>query len=184
MRSSILRFVLPGILCLTVLAGCASPQGEFRSKKDPAYKDRLGRVLIVYHNERESAPQLGRKFADVMLKRLSESLAQKGVVAETVRPSYEELDANAPVRAAIDRFHPQQAIHFGWTGSSTLSGWSVSGELPRFTHETSTKFAYSLLAGPRAETVWRGAVSYYALPDAETVAEQFMQQLVKEGFLP
>jgi hypothetical protein len=185
MSPVICRCVPGGIFCLLLLlaAGCASPQGEFRSKKDPAYSDKLRRVLIVYHNEEESIHALGRSFGDVLLKRLTESLGQKGVISETVRPTGDALDENAPVRAAVDRFHPQQALHFGWSGSSTRTGWSVSGELPRFTQETSTKFAFALIAGARAETVWRGAVSYYVLPDAKAVADQFVQQMVKEGFL-
>ena len=170
-------------LLLLLLAGCASPQGEFRSKKDPAYTDSLRRVLIVYHNETESAPQIGRGFADVLLRRLTNALELQGVTSETVRPNNDALDLNGPVREAVDRFRPQQLLHFGWTGSSMHSGWSVTGELPRFTHDTTTKFSYSLVAGAGADTVWRGAVSYYVIPDAASVADQFVQQLVKEGFL-
>jgi hypothetical protein len=168
---------------LAFFVGCASPKGGFEVKKDPGYKGKLERALVVYYHEEESIPQLGRRFADDFLKRLSELLSQKGVVTEIVRPRKEELDQNTRIRSAADRFHPNQVLEFGLTKSISREHWSAAVNLPQMTHESSMTFGFSLFDVSRAQIVWRGEVRYYVVPEAKAVADQFMGQLVKEDFL-
>ena len=74
------RTCICSLICLALLAGCATPQGKFHSRKDPAYGGKLGRVLIIYHNEEDAVSQVGRKFADAFLTRFTALLGQKDVV--------------------------------------------------------------------------------------------------------
>jgi hypothetical protein len=111
------------LACLALLVGCASPKGKFQSKRDATYKGKLERTLIIYHNEQESIPQLGRRFADALLARLSELLNQNGVVTEIVRPQEGELDENAPVRSAAARFHPRHSAGIHASGQSPRRAW-------------------------------------------------------------
>ena len=176
------RTCICSLICLALLAGCATPQGKFHSRKDPAYSGKLGRVLIIYHNEEDAVSQVGRKFADAFLTRFTALLGQKDVVTEIVRPQKEELDQNTFVRSAAARFHPRQALHFGLSKAYNRSDWARVG-YTQFTHETSMIFAFSLIDVPHERTVWRGELGYFVIPDAKAVADQFVARLVTEGFL-
>ena len=171
--------------CLILLQGCSSPKPQIRSRKDPAYTGKLERVLVIYHNERDAAASLGRGFADRFLGRLSELLAQKGVVSEVARPAAEDLDETAPVELAAARFRPRQALHFGLTRVISRSGVSRDSfdDLPSFAHDTFVCFSVSLYDVPRQRTVWRGELSYQVPPDASAVADQLLERFETEQLI-
>ncbi len=173
-------------LCLLIGAtGCVSPKAQIQTKRDISYTGKLERVLIIYHNEEDADPRLGRKFSDAFLTRFSEVLAQKGVVSEVVRPNKEEVDENTPVRSAAAKFHPSQALHFGLVrvASHNTAYRSSVQALPRFSHGTSMAFAFSLFDVARGQTVWRGELQYLLEPDPKSVADQFVERLASEKFL-
>lgn len=176
---------MSALLCAVFLGACASPKGKVRAQKDPSYTGKLERVLIVSYNEEQAAPQLGRNFSETLFKRLSESLAQRGVVSEIVRPNKAELDENAPIRAAAARFRPRQTLYFGVTRVDTHTGVyrSTATDLPHYVNDARVTFAFSLIDVGRNQTVWRGELYYYVLPDPKTVADQFAEQLAAEQFL-
>jgi hypothetical protein len=179
------RSLAAGLVCLLLLGACAGPKGNVESKRDPSYKGKLERLLIISHNEEAAAQSLGRTFSEALFARLSESLAQNGVVTEVVRPNKEELDQNAPVRSAAARFFPRQALHFGVSRVNTQAGVyrSTGADLPHYSYDTSVAFAFSLFDVARNQVVWRGELRYSSLPDPKTVADQFVAQLVTEKFL-
>lgn len=172
------------VLASLILAGCATPQGNFQTKKDPSYQGKLERVLIVPRNE-DMASRLGRDFPNRLLTRLASSLAQKDVASEVVRLNKEDLDPDAPVKAAAAQFKAGQLLYISLTRvlsrneahPATLYG------LPQFASEVSIVFAFSVVDVPSGKTVWRGALQFDTVPYPEDVADQLLKQLETEQLL-
>jgi hypothetical protein len=169
------------VLPLLFLTGCASPLGNFRTKKDPSYHDKLGKVLIVSLNE-DMASRLGRDFSNRLLTRLTGSLAQKDVASEIVHVNKEDLDQTAPVKSAAARFHPSQLLYIAVTrvlSRNEARPATVYG-LPQFASEVSIVIAFSVVDMQSGKTVWRGEVQFYTIPYPEDVADQLVKQLETE----
>jgi hypothetical protein len=163
--------------------GCSSSKKKLPSRRPPAYRGKLERVLVVYENEDECAGYLGRKFVDGFLARLAESLSARGVDLEAVRTRKSDLDPNVPIREAANRFHPGQALYFGLTRVVNRSGRTSPQELHPRSHEATLTFTFSLVDVSRNEVVWRGEVNYFVVPESYAVADQFVKQLGEAGFL-
>lgn|ERR1043166_5858645 len=172
---------LRALIALT-LAGCASPQGKFRSQKDPSYNEKIGRVLVVYYNV-DTTSSLGRGFSDRFATRVAALLTQKSVPSEIVRMEREALDRNAPVKAATARFRPRQFLSFAVTRVDSMGGvhQAAPGQLLQFSSEMSATFEFSLADAQSGRTVWRTEAHYYSPPRAEDVADQLLEQLRVAG---
>jgi hypothetical protein len=169
------------VLTLLFLTGCASPLGNFQTKKDPSYHGKLGKVLMVSVNE-DLASHLGRDFSNRLLARLTGSLAQKDVSSEIVHVNKEDLDPTAPVKAAADRFHPGQLFYIAVTrviSRNEIQRPTVN-DLPQFRSEVSITIAFSMVDMQSGKTVWRGDVQFYTPPYPEDVADQLIKQLETE----
>ena len=169
---------------LALLAGCASNQGKYQSQREPDYRSKMERVLIVYYNEDQSTLQMGKGFSTNLCARLTELLAQKGVVSEVVRPSERAVDQYASIRAAAARFRPGHLLYFGVGRVSSRGGvYRPSLEaLPQFVHVSLVHFIYSLHDVTRGKTVWRGEGHYNVLPYPKVVADEFYEHLAAEQF--
>lgn len=169
------------VLTLLFLTGCASPLGNFQTKKDPAYHGKLEKILIVPLNE-DMALRLGRDFSNRLLTRLTVSLAQKDVASEIVHVNKEDLDQTAPVKSAAARFHPGQLLYIAVTRVISRNGIQrpTVNDLPQFTSELSITIAFSMVDMQSGKTVWRGEVQFYTIPYPEDVADQLVKQLETE----
>ena len=169
------------VLASLALVGCATPQGNFQTKKDPSYQGKLERILIVPRNE-DMVSHLGRDFPNRLLTRLTSSLAQKDVASEVVRLNKDELDPDAPVKSAAAQFHASQLLYVSLprvlsrneAHPATLYG------LPQFASQVSIVFAFSIVDVPSQKTVWRGALQFDTVPNSEDVADQLLKQLETE----
>ena len=174
------------VICLCVLAslvlvGCASPQSNFKTKKDPSYKGKLERVLIVPRNE-DMASNLGRDFPNRLLTRLTSSLAQKDVASEVVHLNKDDVDPDAPVKSAAAKFRAGQLLYVSLSRvlsrneahPATLYG------LPQFASQVSIVFAFSVVDVPSEKTIWRGALQFDTIPNPDDVADQLLKQLETE----
>jgi hypothetical protein len=165
-------------LMLLILTGCASPQGIFQTKRDPAYRGKLERILIVPRNE-DMASSLGRNFPSRLLTRLTSSLAQKDVASEVVHLNKEDVDPDAPVKAEAAQFKAGQLLYVSLirvasrneAHPATLSG------LPQFASAVSIVFAFGVVDVQSGKTVWRGNLQFDTIPNPEDVADQLLKQL-------
>lgn len=175
------KAMFPCVLTLLVFTGCASPQGDFQVKKDPAYHGKLERILIVSLNE-DLASHLGRNFSNRLLTRFTGLLTQKGVPSEIVHPSNEDLDRTALVRSAAGRFHPAQLFYIAVTHISSRSEVQsrTGGGLPHFISEMSISIEFNLTDMQSEKNVWRGELRFWTAPYPEDVADQLVKQLETE----
>jgi hypothetical protein len=169
---------------LLLLAGCASPKAKFQSVKDPAYHAKLERVLLVPANE-DMVSHLGRSFLDQLLIRLETVLALKGLATQVVRVDKWELDRTAPLTAAATQFRATQLLEIAlarlYTGQGARRRYP--GGLIEPPSNASVIFAFRIVAGPTAKTVWRSEASFYVIPRPEDVADQLVEQLAAAEFL-
>lgn len=184
MASALIR-CFAGLAWIALALGCASPAGTFTSTRDPAYKARLARVLIVYHNQDASAPDLGQHFSDAFLGRLTELLTARGVDVECVRSPGGSANENGPVREATERFRPRQMLHFAPTRVDNKHQVRRTGlnSLPEYRHDTSASFECILADYRRPQPVWRSTVRYALVPDPAVIAEQLVARLTQELLL-
>jgi hypothetical protein len=176
------------LLCLGFLAclpGCGSLTGEFTTNRDPHYDGKLERLLIVYYNEADAAQQLGSKFSDAFLGRLSAVLARRNVPVHVARPMQGALDEQGVVRLAAARFQPRQVMQFALSRIAVQSGVTRSSfeSGAQFVNNQSVTFTFSLAELGSSKYVWRGNLRYSVIPEGTTVADQLVAQLVAERFL-
>lgn len=169
---------------LVILAGCASPQGDFQTKRDPSYQNKLDRTLIVSVND-DLAARLGRDFYDRLYARLTQTLATKGVLTQVVHQNKEAVDPAQPIRSAFDTFHPNQVIAVAVTSVNSRNevrpaNWE---SLPQFSSEVSIAFSFVVSDAKSGKVVWRGTDQFHLLPAPEDVADQLIGQLQTESFL-
>jgi hypothetical protein len=169
------------------LPGCSSLKGEFTTNRDPHYDGKLERLLIVYYNEDDAAQQLGAKFSDAFLGRVSAALARRNVPVHVARPMQGALDEQGVVRLAAARFHPRQVMQFALSRIAVQSGVTRTGggggSMPQFVNNQSVTFTFSLAELGTDKYVWRGNLRYSVIPEGTTVADQLVAQLVAERFL-
>lgn len=172
------------VLASLVLVGCASPQGNFKTKKDPSYKGKLERILIVPRNE-EMASSLGRDFPSRLLTRLTCSLAQKDVASEVVHLNKEDVDPDAPVKTAAAQFKAGQLLYVSLirVASRNEAHPATLYGLPQFASEVSIVFAFGVVDAQSGKTVWRGELQFATVPNPEDVADQLLKELETEQLL-
>ena len=176
--TALLKIMCLSVLTLLILTGCASPQGNFKTKKDPSYQSKLERVVIVPRNE-DMASRLGRDFPDRLLTRLASSLAQKDVASEVVHLNKEDVDPDAPVKSKAAQFKAGQLLYVSLirVASRNEAHPATLYGLPQFASAVSIVFAFGVVDVPSGKTVWRGELRFDTVPNPEDVADQLLKQL-------
>jgi len=171
-------------LMLLILTGCASPQGDFQTKRDPTYQSKLERILIIPQNE-DMAARLGRNFPNRLLTRLASSLAQKDVASQVVHLNKEDVDVDAPVKSAVVQFKASQLLYVSLIRVASRNEARPGGlySLPQFATEVSIVFAFGVVDVPSGKTVWRGNLQFDTVPNPEDVTDQLLKQLETERLL-
>jgi hypothetical protein len=172
-----------GPACL-LLVGCASPQGDFQTKRDPAYHSTLERVLIVSLNE-DLAGRLGHDFSNRLLARATGSFSAKGISTEVVHQNKNDLDPLAAVKPAVERFNPGQLLYIAITrvASHNEMRAATAGTLPQYNSVVSIAFSFNLADTRSGKIIWRGTEQFDSIPSAEDVADQLIKQLETEHLL-
>lgn len=171
-------------MTLLIFSGCASPQGDFQTKRDPSYNKTLGRILIVSLNE-DLAARLGRDFSNNLLSQLTQLLSAKGVSVEVVHQNKDDLDPTAQVKSAAERFRPEALLYVAVSRvithnnmqSATLAG------LPQFSAGVSIAITFNMVDMQTGKVIWRGTDQFNSVPSPEDVADQLVKQLEVEKIL-
>jgi hypothetical protein len=171
------------VVLVLLLPACSTPKGRFESKRDPAYSQKLQRLLVVHFVEGRGS-FMGQRFSDDLGNRVVQMLTEKGVPSELVRVDRAELDLNTPVRDAGQRFRPRQLLYMGVSSinQSRSVHYTWPGDLPHFATDTSLGLEFNLVDVPTGKAVWRGRLTFHSVPRAEDVVAQLQEELAANAF--
>lgn len=173
-----------GLLLLLLATACATPKPLFDCKRDPAFTQKLDRVLVVLMNEEQADASLQPHFSGSVTGEIVSLLNQHGIQAQVTSPNPNELDPEKPILQAIDRFRPHQVLQFGVT--EVRQGRYVTGAATyrRLHTEVATLvFEAKLKDMQTHKTVWRAHMSYWFQPDPSMVAKAFVDKLLTENLI-
>ena len=163
---------------------------DFQTKKDPAYRGKLTKVLVVSQNA-DLALKLEKGFISRMLTRLTAALALKNVPVEVVQMNQSDLDPNSAVRTAAERFRPEELLYIALTRVNTQTVTrgnpglpSTSAYIPQgpMVMVDSITISYSLQDRQSGKMVWRGEALFDPPPHPEDIADRLLKQLEAEDF--
>jgi hypothetical protein len=174
--------------CLFVVlmaTACATPKPMFYCKRDPAYTQKIDRVLVISLNENFADEVLRRHFSRTVTGKLLLLLNKRKVQMHVASPNPTELDPDAEVLQTIATYRPHQILYFSPT--NVRRGATVSPSYGRRIVRDdvgNVSFEVKLMDVASHRTVWRSDMSYWFEPEPDQVAVDLVDRLAIENLLP